>query len=411
VRSVLAGIKVLDFTRAMAGPYGTMVLADFGADVIKVEQPPKTDDGVISDRGSGLTKVGGESPMFMTYNRNKRSICVDLRHPEAKSVLRRMIPAVDVLVQNFRPGVMENMGLGWNEVRTLNRRLIYVSINGFGTNGPWKDRPGIDVVIQALSGVMSVTGEPGGEPVLCGVPVGDFSTAMVSVQGTLMALVDRFVTNEGQHVEIPMLAVAFQSLAQRLGPYFVTGKDPDRIGSQHEQFAPFQAYQTADGWGIGGVTRAKLWEPFCRVIGLPDLADDPRFATNAERVAHRDELNAILQPRFRTRKTAEWERIFMDVSVPFGAVNSFSQALESEQAQANNMITAVNHPRAGTFRTVAQPIRLSASPAAIYRPAPLYGQHNREVLTELGFGIAEIDGLLERNVLSADPHCATVVPA
>ncbi|HEV7649783.1 MAG TPA: CoA transferase [Actinophytocola sp.] len=397
-RPALHGIRVLDFTRAMAGPYGTQVLADFGADVVRIESVPQV-DGVISDRGSGVTKINGESPMFMTYNRNKRSLCLDLRAPATRAVLDRLIGSADVLVQNFRPGVAERMGIGWEHAHELNERLIYVSINGFGTKGPWRDRQGIDVVIQAMSGVMSVTGEQDGDPVLCGAPVADFSTAMVQAQGVLLALLERSVSGVGQHVEVPMLAVAFSSLAHHLGPYFATGTDPVRRGSGHSQFAPFQAFRTADGYGIGGVTRERQWAPFCRVIGMPELIDDPRFAHNADRVAHREEIVALVAPRFPARTSAAWEEAFAEAGVPFGAVNSFSQALESEHADANDMITSVDHPLAGPFRMVAPPLRLSATPARVRRAAPLLGEHSRDVLADAGFGADEIDGLVADGVV------------
>jgi crotonobetainyl-CoA:carnitine CoA-transferase CaiB-like acyl-CoA transferase len=397
-RPALHGIRVLDFTRAMAGPYGTQVLADFGADVVRIESVPKV-DGVISDRGSGVTKINGESPMFMTYNRNKRSLCLDMRAPATRGLLDRLIGTADVLVQNFRPGVADAMGIGWAHAHELNERLVYVSINGFGTKGPWRDRQGIDVVIQAMSGVMSVTGEQDGDPVLCGAPVADFSTAMVQAQGVLLALIERSVSGVGQHVEVPMLAVAFSSLAHHLGPYFATGADPVRRGSGHSQFAPFQAFRTADGYGIGGVTRERQWAPFCRVIGMPELPGDERFATNADRVARRAEVVALVAPRFLTRTSAAWEDAFAAANVPFGAVNSFSQALESEHARANDMVTSVVHPVAGPFRMVAPPLRLSATPASVRRPAPLLGEHSRDVLADAGFGADEIDGLVESGVV------------
>ena len=398
--AVLKGVRILDFTRAMAGPYGTMVMADFGADVIRVEGLD-AGEGVISDRGSGVTLINGESPMFMTYNRNKRSLCIDLRHPESQAILDRLIGKADILIQNFRPSVADRMGIGWERSSNLNPRLIYVSINGFGSKGPWKDRPGIDVVLQALSGVMSVTGEPDREPVLSGVPVADFSTAMVSVQGMLLALIDRSITGRGQHVEVPMLAVCLMSLAHQLGPYFATGINPTRRGSQHSQYVPFQAFKTKDGYGIGGVVREKHWHPFCQIVGINELAGDPRFARNVDRVARREELVALVAPHFLERTTAEWEAAFGAASIAFGAVNSFSDALESEQARANDMITSIRHPIAGDFRMVAPVLKLSESPGAVTRAAPLLGEHTLGVLADFGFDQREIDRLVEKGLVRA----------
>lgn len=396
---VLDGVRILDFTRAMAGPYGTMVMADFGADVIRIEGLD-AGEGVISDRGSGVTLINGESPMFMTYNRNKRSLCIDLKSAEGKAVVDRLISKADILIQNFRPAVADRMGIGWDKACKLNPRLIYVSINGFGSKGPWKDRPGIDVVLQALSGVMSVTGEADGEPVLCGVPVADFNTAMISVQGMLLALLNRSITGRGQHVEVPMLAVCMMSLAHQLGPYFATGVNPPRRGSQHGQYVPFQAFKTSDGYGIGGVVREKHWKPFCEIVGIQELFDDPRYARNHNRVAHRDELLAKVTPHFLHKTTAEWEALFGEVSIPFGAVNSFSDALESEQAKANDMITSIRHPIAGDFRMVAPVLRLSDSPGRVVRPAPLLGEHSREVLRDFGIPEAEVDQLVKAGHVS-----------
>jgi formyl-CoA transferase/CoA:oxalate CoA-transferase len=397
-QAVLKGIRILDFSRAMAGPYGTMVMADFGADVIRVEGLD-AGEGVISDRGSGVTLINGESPMFMTYNRNKRSLCIDLRNPESQAIVDRLIGRADILIQNFRPAVADQMGIGWERSSKLNPRLIYVSINGFGSKGPWKDRPGIDVVLQALSGVMSVTGESDGEPVLSGVPVADFSTAMISVQGMLLALINRSITGRGQHVEVPMLAVCLMSLAHQLGPYFATGINPTRRGSQHSQYVPFQAFKTKDGYGIGGVVREKHWHPFCQIVGINELADDPRYARNLDRVARRDELIGLVAPHFLERTTAEWESAFGAASIAFGAVNSFSDSLESEQARANDMITSIKHPVAGDFRMVAPVLRLSESPAAVTRPSPLLGEHSRDVLADFGFEPTEIDELMANGIV------------
>jgi crotonobetainyl-CoA:carnitine CoA-transferase CaiB-like acyl-CoA transferase len=392
----LRGVKVLDFTRQMVA-YTTMVLADFGADVIKIESGPRGDP----HRASGTAFLNGHSTWFMTWNRGKRSVCMDLRSRQTRATIERLIRQSDVLIHNFTHDVPAHLGIDWETVHAANPRLVYVWINGLGSKGPWRDLPSGDPHLQAMSGLMSITGEPGRPPVLIGVPMISFATAMVAAQAVLLGLLERNSTGEGAYHEVPMLAVALSSLADRLGDYFITNQDPTAEGSQHSGVAPLQVFESADGYVFAGANW-RWWESFCELIGLPDLPKDPRFATNVDRLDHRDELIALLAPRFRTRTTSEWERLFADSGIPFAPVNRLSQILESEHVRDNEWIFEMAHPDAGSLRHIAPMIMAGGTRTASSRPAPLLGQHNREVLAEFGFSEAEIRELQRGKVLLAD---------
>lgn len=395
----LAGITVVDFTRQMSGPYASLVLGDFGADVIKVEQGPKGDPC----RLIGNTFVGGESTMFLTWNRNKRSVCVDLRRPEGLAVAHRLIDRADVVMENYRPGVADTIGIGADAVLARNPRVVYCSVNAFGSSGPWALRPGTDPVVQAMSGVMSVTGERDGGPVLVGIPVADYSSAMLAVQGILLGLMARGQTGRGQKVEIPMLAALAFGLTTRVGPYFATGENPGRFGSQHSQVVPYQAFRTKDGYAVSGTWGDDDWGKFCQALGWPELAEDERYDSNVKRVAARDELTPLLETRFVERTTAEWEERFSSRKVLFAPVHTFSDLFNHPQAEALGLTLEVEHPTAGTQRQVAPAVRLSGTPASVRRPSPLLGQHTREVLEEFGFGHDEIDALEAARVVTQGP--------
>jgi crotonobetainyl-CoA:carnitine CoA-transferase CaiB-like acyl-CoA transferase len=391
----LDGLTVIDLTRQMSGPYASMVLGDFGADVIKVESAPRGDGA----RYVGNTFVGGESTMFLTWNRNKRSVCLDLRSAEGKQVLDRLIDQADIVMENYRAGVAETMGIGAEDVLRRNPRVIYCSLNAFGSNGPWSQRPGTDPVVQATSGVMSVTGERDGGPLLVGIPVADFSSAMVAVQGILLALLARDRTGRGQKVEIPMLHALVFGLTTRVGPYFATGEDPGRWGSQHSQVVPYQAFQTKDGYAVAGTWGDADWGKFCDALGWPELAADPRFDSNVRRVAQRDVLSPMLQERFVARTTAEWEERFSRRGVLFAPVNTFSDVFNHPQAQAMGLVGEVDHPTAGRQQQVTPAVRMTDTPGTIARPSPLLGEHSREVLLERGWSPEAVDQLVGQGIV------------
>jgi crotonobetainyl-CoA:carnitine CoA-transferase CaiB-like acyl-CoA transferase len=390
----LEGIKVIDLTRQMAGPYGSMVLADFGAEVIKIESKPEGDPS----RNTGTYFIEGESTLFLTWNRNKKSLCVDMRDPRGLEAVKHLIADADVLMENYRPGVADQIGLGWEAMHELNPRLVYTSVNAFGSKGPLKDLPGTDPIVQATSGVMSVTGERDGGPVLVGVPIADYISSQVSVQGVLLALAGREKTGEGQYVEVSMVASLLFGFTTRMSQYLYNGKDPTRFGSAHSQVVPYQVFETADGFVVAGVW-GRGWESFCEALEVPELAKDERYLTNPQRVEKRDEVTALLDPEFRKRTSDEWAERFAKHKVLFSKVNTFSDIVESEQARENEWLVEVEHPTVGKQRQIAPAVKLSDTPAQVVTPPPLLGEHSRSVLLESGMDSAAVDELLEAGVI------------
>jgi crotonobetainyl-CoA:carnitine CoA-transferase CaiB-like acyl-CoA transferase len=395
----LTGIRIIDFTRHMSGPYATLVMGDFGADVVKVESLPKGDPS----RVTGTHYVAGVSTMFLTWNRNKRSIALDLRKPEGVAVAHRLIAGADIVIENYKPGVADEIGIGYQKARELNPRVIYVSCSAFGSRGPWAKRPGTDPVVQAMSGIMSVTGERDGSPALVGIPIADFTSAMVNVQAMLLGLMARDRTGEGQWIEVPMLSALVFGLTTRVGPYFASGENPTRWGSQHSQVVPYQAFRTADGYAVAGVWDENGWKPFCSLVGIPEVGEDERYDTNVKRVRERDPLSAIIGARMALKTTGEWEVLFEEAGLLFAPVNTFSDVLESDQAKAIGMVGEFEHPVAGRFRTVAPAIDMKATPAGEITPPPLLGQHTRAILAEAGLSGAEIEDLFGKGLVLETP--------
>ena|GEM_PF-3115 len=393
--SPLSGVKVVDFTRQMAGPYGTLVLGDFGADVVKVESLPDGDPS----RRTGTAFVDGEAGVFLQWNRSKRSVAVDLRESKGLEVVLRLIDGADVVVENYRPGVAEEIGIGYEAVAERNPRLIYCSLSAFGRAGPYAGVPGTDPVLQAMSGIMSVTGEPGGGPLLTGVPVADFAGAMMVVQGVLLGLLARQRTGQGQRVDISMLGSMLFSLSTRLATYWATGADSERFGSAHSVVMPYQAYDTADGVVVAGAWSPEGWPRFCAAVERPDLQDDPRFATNPERIVHREALNAELVPRFKEKTTEEWEAAFHRERALFGEVCTISRALTHPQTQALGLVRSMEHSRLGTIPQLAGPIEMSTTPSQLRLPPPVLGEHTSEVLAEVGYSDDDIARLVDAGIV------------
>jgi formyl-CoA transferase/CoA:oxalate CoA-transferase len=392
----LEGVRVVDFTRHMAGPYATVALSDFGADVVKVESA----EGDPS-RSAGTAFIGDQAAPFLIWNRGKRSIGLDLRSERGVAVARRLAASADVVIENYRPGVADEIGIGYDTLSALNPRLIYCAVSAFGPSGPLASLPGTDPIVQAMSGVMSVTGERDRDPVLTGIPIADFTGAMLAVPGILLALVARDRTGRGPKVDVSMLYGLLSALTTRLGSYWATGEDPPRYGSAHSTLVPFQAFRAADGQVLAGTWGGDSWPRFCRALGRPELADDPRFATSIDRAENREELADELQGIFATKTVAEWEKRFNDERALFAPILSFSQILSHPHVLESGLVQSVEHASLGTIPQLGPPIALSDTPPRISGPAPLFGQHTREVLAEIGLAPGEIDELVEDGVARA----------
>jgi glutaryl-CoA transferase len=372
----LDGVRVLDLTRALAGPYCSMFLGDFGAEVVKVEQPQVGDDS----RGWGPPFVEKESAYFLSINRNKKSITIDMKTAEGIELVRRLAGAADVLIENFRPGIMERFGLGDPDLRALNPRLIYASLSGFGADGPMKDWPGYDLVIQAYGGFMSITGQRNGEPTKVAVAIIDIVAGLMLGKAIMAALFARERSGFGQKIDTSLLEAEVACLIPYGSDYLATGKVPGRWGNAHPNIVPYQTFNTLDGYMVVGAASEGNWQRLCQAIEKPELARDPRFASNAQRVAHREELIAILQDVFRQRDTASWIKLLGDAGLPCGPVNTIDRVFKDPQVLHRNMLLEVDHPTAGTVRMAGMPVKFSATPASLRLPPPLLGQHSAEVL-------------------------------
>lgn len=376
----LTGLRVLDLSQVMAGPFCCMLLGDMGADVIKVE-PPGTGDQ--TRKSMGFRMKGEDSPGFLALNRNKRSITLDLKTPEGQRTLHKLVETADILVENSRPGVSKKLGADFETLSRINPRLIYASISGFGQTGPWSQRPGFDLIAQAMGGVISGTGIPGAEPVKSGIPVGDLGAGMFACYGILSAVIGRERTGKGQYVDTSLLDAALALSVWESTEYWATGKSPGPLGTANRMSAPYQAFAGSDGYFVVGAANQKLWLIFCDAIGRPELKDDPRYANNIDRVQRRGELADELRPTFLTRTAEEWVDLFLSAGVPAGPINDYSVALDNEHVHHRKAVIEIAHPVEGSFKALGFPAKLSHTPAAVRRPPPLLGQHNEEILAEL----------------------------
>ncbi|MBI1734478.1 MAG: CoA transferase [Candidatus Rokubacteria bacterium] len=382
----LSGYRVLELAHLIAGPVCGMYLADMGAEVIKVEAP----EGGDAARSIYATALGGEGSLFVTVNRNKRSVALDLGHADGREIFLRLAATADVVIEAYRGGVAERLGIDHARLATVNPRLVYCSISAFGPTGPWRERPGLDPLVQALSGLMGVTGEPDRGPVLCGAPVVDTIGALLATQGVLTALLHRERTGQGQRVDASLLDGALLAQAARLCMFFASGREVERSGSAHPELVPFQAFAARDGWIYVAVWVERLWVPFCAAIGRPALAGDPRFATRADRYANRPELIRILGDLFVTRTVADWLETLQARDVLCAPVNRYGDLLGDPRVQASGMIVEQEHPRAGRIRTLNTPVRLEKTPGGIRTPAPALGEDTGAVLESLGVTAAEV---------------------
>src|SRR6476660_8976261 len=401
----LAGLKVIDLTHVMAGPTCTLMLADMGADVIKIEKSPNGDD----TRHSVPPKIGDEAASFLMMNRNKRGIVLDLKTPGGTKVLRRLIAKADVLVENFAPGAMERLGFGYEELHREFPTLIYCSLSGFGRTGPYKHRRGFDLVAQAMSGIMSFTGErPDGPPVKCGAPLSDITAGILASLGIVAAYAHRLKTGQGQWVETSLFEAALVQTYWQAAIALATGVAPKAMGSAHPLNAPYQAFEASDKWIVVGGANQKNWLRTLEVLGAKELAQDPRFATGADRMAHLKELEALLAARFITRPAEHWLATLEEAGVPCRPVNDMLQALADPQTIAREMVVEVGHSSLGNVKTLGLPIKFSQTPGKVQTGAPLYGEHTAAVLSAYGFDADEIAALQEEGAVAT--IAASVVP-
>ncbi|MFQ5896096.1 MAG: CaiB/BaiF CoA transferase family protein [Nitrospinota bacterium] len=392
----LEGIRVADLTRILAGPYCTMMLADMGAEVIKIERPGSGDD----TRAWGPPFLNGVSTYFLSINRNKKSLTLDLKHPRGKELLRALIERSDVVAENFRPGTMEGLGFGYEEVRRINPRAIYVAVSGFGHSGPRRSEPGFDLILQGEGGVMSVTGDPEGPPTKVGVSQADIVAGMLAAYGTLLALWARERTGRGQKVDASLLDGQVALLTYQAGIYFAIGKAPSRMGNLHPSITPYETFRCRDGHLNLGVGNENLWATFLKAIGREDLREDPRFVTNARRVENREALRPILDEFFADQELAAILKKLQARGIPCGPIKDVAQVCTDPQVLAREMVVDIIHPEAGPTRVTGVPIQLSETPGAVRTPPPTLGQHTDEVLAEvLGVGGEERGRLREEGVV------------
>lgn len=391
----LEDIKVLDFTRVLAGPYCTMTLADEGAEVIKVESPGTGDDS----RAFG-PYIGNESAYFMSINRNKESITLNLKHEKAKEIVKELVKKVDVVVENFKPGTMEKLGLGYDVLKEINPRLIYAATSGFGHTGPYSERPAYDGVIQAMGGIMSITGQKGGEPTRVGPSVGDIFAGMFTTVGILSALHKRQTTGLGMKVDVSMLDCQVAILENAIARYFVTGVSPKPAGNKHSSIVPFEPFDTSDGKIMVAAGNDNLWAKYCKLLNREDLIMDERFKTNPLRNKNYEELRPIIAEEMVKKSTEEWRVILIDGGVPSGPINNVEMVVNDEQVNFRNMIQEIDHPTIGKSKLPGIPIKISGVDDNIRFAAPTLGQHNEKILSEyLGYSKEEVDKLKEGGVL------------
>ncbi len=391
----LDGIRIIDFSKALAGPYCTMMLADQGAEVIKVEMPGTGDDS----RGWGPPFIEGEAAYFLSVNRNKKSITLNLKDPKAKEIALKIIEKADVVLESNRPGVMTKLGLDYESVKKINPGIIYCAISGFGQTGPYSKRPGFDQVIQGYGGIMGLTGEKGGSPLKVGIAVTDIATGMFAATGILTALYHKERTGQGQFVDASMLDGQVSWLTYQAGRYLASGNVPQRIGSAHPLIVPYQDFEASDGFINIAAGNDNLWKKMCEVTGLTDIADDPKFASNPKRVENRVAVVELVSEKIKTKTMQEWLDILNDAGVPCGPIYTVDQIFKDPQVLARDMLVELDHPKCGKIQVTGVPVKLSETPAEVKTPPPMLGEHNSSILQELGFKDEDITKMKEDNII------------
>ncbi|HWB46707.1 MAG TPA: CoA transferase [Hyphomicrobiaceae bacterium] len=397
-RGPLQGMRVLDLSHVMAGPVCGLMLADMGADVIKIERIPIGDDS----RQMLTPNINGESAAFMMMNRNKRGIALDLKKPKGQEVLKRLVARADALIENYRKGTMERFGLGYDTLKAINPGLIYAEVSGFGRTGPLAGQGGFDLVTQGMSGLMAITGEgPGRPPTKVGAPITDITAGLLATIGIAAAYAHKLRTGQGQRVDTSLLEAGIIQTYWQSAIAFATGVSPGPLGSAHPLSAPYQAFEPKDGWITLGASNQKTWLKFLEVLDAPDIASDTRFADNAGRMTHLAELVAALQPHFKRRTTAEWLGVLERAGVPAGPVLSVKEMHTHPQTIARDMVPTLDHPVAGRMQTIGLPIKFSETPGTRPAAAPVYGEHSRQILEEAGYGASEIEEIINTGVAVA----------
>ena len=392
--SALEGVRILDLTRVLAGPYATMILADLGADVVKIEMPEIGDDS----RHFG-PHIKGESAYFMSINRNKRSMTLNLKKEEGKKLFLKMIKKFDVVVENFRPGTMEKLGLGYDMLKTINPKLVYAATSGYGHTGPYSKRPAYDAVVQAMGGLMSITGELGGKPTRVGSSIGDITAGLFTTIAILTALTNRSTTGKGQKVDIAMLDCKVAILENAIARFTVSNEIPKPIGNKHSAIVPFETFETKDGEIMIAVGNDVIWSRFCEAINITELVDDDRFRTNVLRNENHGILIPLILKKIKNKTTEEWQNVLDNFGVPNGPINTIDKVIKDPQIIDREMIVEVEHPIAGIVKVPGIPIKFSETPGEINRCAPLLGEHTREVLKEvLGYDENRIKSLFEYGI-------------
>ena len=390
----LEGITVIDCSQILAGPFCSMLLADHGARVIKVEKPNGGDDV----RGWGPPFIGDDSSAFVQLNRNKESISLDIKEKSGKEILKKLLKTADVLIENSRVGTMDKLGFGYDDVKKINSKIIYCSITGFGSEGPYSKRGGFDLIAQGMSGLMSITGHPDSPPSKVGVPIADLNTGMFAMQGILSAYIHRLKKNEGQYMEVSLLESALAYTMYESSIYFTTGKISTPDGSAHRLTAPYQAFKTKDGYINIGAANQSNWERLLNVLGLENLNKDPEFSDSKSRQVNRKKLEKILEKIFITKSSKEWIGMLIENSIPSGPIYNMKEVWEDEQIKFRKMEVKLDHPKQKNSRNIGVAVKLSKTPGKIKSPAPLYGEHSKGILKELGYSDKEINNLIKSNI-------------
>ena len=392
----LDDLFVVDLTRILSGPICTMLMADMGAEVIKVEPPPLGDDS----RQWGPPFIGGISTYFLSVNRNKKSLGLNLKSKDGRAILHKLIERADVLLENFRPGVLDRLGFGYEAVTKLNPRTIYCSVSGFGHTGPYRDRPGYDVIAQGESGMMDLTGYPDGPPAKLGASLADIVAGLYAFNGICLALLARQKTGKGQHVDVSLLDGMVSTLAYHALIYLSTGRSPTRAGTRHPSIVPYECFQTKDGFVNIAVTNQKQWENFCEVLGFPEIAHDDRFETMKARLSNYGILRPIIERVVSMMSRTEVIKAMSEVGIPAGPINTVGEILEDPHIHARQMVAELTHPQYGPLRVLGIPIKLSDTPGIVENAPPMFGEHNRDVLQKLGFTEKEVAELERSGVLA-----------